>query len=656
MLTGVPAADRMLHCLSLCHTSPTILFLLNLRESTLVRTEAGAMLLDMCKELDVNPAQPRAFFRAVQQRVFAVAPVCPDFFAVSRRKDDAVAEFREELHRRLRRARAPSDHSRFDYMGAFMPFCFQCLKSKPPSASKAASSSLFFCYAAPEDAIRQMHDIMRAGCYRHDDVLFYFTQVYEHRLGVSLRSPDPAPDNRLAYIMLDWEVYEGRLGGRLSHEEAAQLCLSFPAWFCARLFERGFVDGDRSVTAVLKQKSRPVDGPDLFKHSVHVVVECCGVPAAELAALCADIFRPYRADIEECQRSRTFDSLPDAVLRSPWIGADLATMNGKTAFAVLFSKKSRADPGAQLVHRAAYNTCGLVAPSAGPPNPIPFAPAVPHDLSPQAGTPQLSREQAVWLLLQACFTVPTAYTCPLSLKAEALAMTRNQQNRTVARHHAVSEGGGPPPPLESSALPAWIKSVLDRTPGYRLRHDAAASYFKNIQGHVQDLCSWAAVHVGQGAMPCPVSLSMDPPAAHAHRSNGVIIVFDPCSDESVYVRCTSCRMGNRVNAHTSLVVDAAGRATNWMRLDEASLSALLEAARSRSRGTLLEAARSGAVHTHAHTHTRKQTVSPAHPAPTQVHAHAAEHMGAAGGTPFPVGGCGYLALLGHRSGPCLYTP
>lgn len=111
-----------------------------------------------------------------------------------------------------------------------------------------------------------------------------------------------------------------------------------------------------------------------------------------------------------------------------------------------------------------------------------------------------------------------------------------------------------------------------------MRHDAATNYFKHIQTYRQEVCSWSAVHVGQGAMPCPVSLSMDPPVKHQHRSNGVIIVFDPCSDESVYVRCTSCRVGGKVNAHVSLVEDASGRPTPWIRLDKPSLSLLLEEA------------------------------------------------------------------------------
>ena len=80
----------------------------------------------------------------------------------------------------------------------------------------------------------------------------------------------------------------GTLAGRLGHDEIVSVARAFPAWFCAQLFDRGLVDRRHPIATVLKHKSRPVEGPDLFKHSMHVVVECCGVPSAELAALCAE--------------------------------------------------------------------------------------------------------------------------------------------------------------------------------------------------------------------------------------------------------------------------------------------------------------------------------------------------------------------------------
>ena len=382
---------------------------------------------------------------------------------------------------------------------------------------------------------------------------------------MSFGSPEPSFDdvgNRLAYIMLDWEVYEGRLGGRLTRDEIAAQCLSFPAWFCAQLFAHGFVDADRVVTVVLKQKSRPVDGPDVFKHSIHAIVECCGVPAAELSQVCAEVFRLYRADLDACQRQKSYDSLSDEALRSPWIGADLQTMNGKTAFAVLFSKKNRADPGPRLLHRAAFGARGSVL------DPLPFKPSSTHE-----GAATLPRSDALRLLFQSCFTVPSAYIAPLTPLAEALA--RNQQNRTVSKHHAVSEGGGPPPPLGRSVLPKWLVSVLDMAPGYVLRQDAAVPYFKNIQACKKDMTLWAAVHVSQGGMPCPASLSMNPPVKHQHRNNGVIVVFNPASDECVYARCTSCRLSKELNPHVSLVVSATGTPTQWIRLDRPAIASLL---------------------------------------------------------------------------------
>ena len=173
MLEGDVAARLLLDRLLACHSSPTVLFLLNLRESTLERTEMGSMLLRLCRELDVNPVQGRSFFRFVQQSVGSVAPICPDFRSVHRKKNEAVAGFREQLSSR----RSQSAGDPFAYLGAFMPFCFQCLKSKAHDSAKGGSSSLFFCFATPEDAVIQMHEIMCAGFYVHEEVKFYFTQV-----------------------------------------------------------------------------------------------------------------------------------------------------------------------------------------------------------------------------------------------------------------------------------------------------------------------------------------------------------------------------------------------------------------------------------------------------------------------------------------------
>ena len=99
------------------------------------------------------------------------------------------------------------------------------------------------------------------------------------------------------------------------------------------------------------------------------------------------------------------------------------------------------------------------------------------------------------------------------------------------------------------------------------------------------------MHV-QGAMPCPVSLSMDPPREHYHRSNGVIIVFHPSSDESVYVRCTSCRHGKKMNPLVSPVENASGWFTPWIRLDKCSLRDLIKEARA----SLLGGVRTGQSH------------------------------------------------------------
>ena len=324
---------------------------------------------------------------------------------------------------------------------------------------------------------------------------------------------------------------------------------------------------------MLKQKSRPAGGADIYKHSIHLIVECAGVPAKELASICAEIFRPHAEDLARCKTHQDFAPLDDTKIRAPWIGADVATMKGKTGFATLFSKKKQDDPHSQLVHRVAY-VAGARVPTKG--NPRPFAPASPHDLSLRPG---LSRDEALWLLYQSCYSVPKGYICPLSERAEML--SRAQQIRTAARHHA-APGGGVPPPLGDPSvprLPEWLASELARAGAYSLRKDAARNYHHNIQHYNQSLASWTAVHVSNGAMPCPASLCLEPPVEHKHRNNGVIVVFDPASPSLIYTRCSNCRVDTKnVNAEVSLLKDSEGRVTQWLELDNKVLGSLKEKA------------------------------------------------------------------------------
>lgn len=248
-------------------------------------------------------------------------------------------------------------------------------------------------------------------------------------------------------------------------------------------------------------------------------------------------------------------------------------MKGSTGFATLFSKKKLEDPHSQLVHRVVYLSGTRVQ---IPSNPRPFAPATPHDLAPRHG---LAERDALWLLYQSCYSVPKGYLCPLSEKAEN--MSKAQQIRTAARRQAAL-GGGVPPPLGDPTippLPAWLASELALVGGYTLRKDAASSYLQNIQKYNDSLASWTAVHVSSGAMPCPASLCLDPPVKHNHHSNGVIVVYDAASPSLVYARCSNCRVDTKkVNEEAKLLMDAEGRVTQWLALDEKSLANLKQKA------------------------------------------------------------------------------
>lgn len=318
---------------------------------------------------------------------------------------------------------------------------------------------------------------------------------------------------------------------------------------------------------VFKQKSRPAG--DDYKHSGHFIVECVGVPAKELAAICAAVFRPHAEALALCKKQGSYAPLKGDAIRWPGLGADVVTMKGNTGFATLFSKKRPGDPPSQLVHRAVYRGGQLVPAAAlGQPNPKPFEPAgAPHE--PAA----LPREDALWLLYQSCYSALKGYTRPVSPLAEDLGRAR--QNRTAARHHAAPGGGVPPPRGDAGALPAWLASVLA---GAAVRREAAGSYFHNILKARPSLESWSAVHVVGGSVPCPASLALDPPVRHHHRSNGVIIVFDPASPSLVYTRCTNCRLDpGRLNDTVVPLKDELGGCTQWIELSEQSLGTLLRA-------------------------------------------------------------------------------
>jgi hypothetical protein len=198
------------------------------------------------------------FFRFVktESEREKLAPVSPSFFVVCPKKKLAIENFRMELYKR-KIIEGGSDP--FMFMGALMPFCFQCLCQKTDDTIYAPRA-LFFIYANPEDGMRMMLKVFREKKYTLEDGTVYrFTQIYEHRLGDSFdyfpSSKIPGPvaerkDNRLACILLDWEVEEEKLEGRLSREEIRALWEQFPTWFYKQLHDKHLVDSKSYITGV----------------------------------------------------------------------------------------------------------------------------------------------------------------------------------------------------------------------------------------------------------------------------------------------------------------------------------------------------------------------------------------------------------------------
>lgn len=241
-VSDADAASQLLDKLRQLQTSPFILYLLKLRPGTLQRTETGSLLYSLFQQHGLRWPMGRDFFRRVSNHANEIRPIAPDFYTVDFKRDKAVDAFRAELIARRERNKGEP----FMHLGAFMPFCFQCLKSQ--SAGKAFGKSLFFCFATPEDGVIMIHKILSAGGYQLGNIFYHLSQVYEHRIDATMLASPRSVDNRLTYIMLDWEVYEGRVQGRLSHDELRDLCLSFPDWFCGEMYRLGFVDSDAFLT------------------------------------------------------------------------------------------------------------------------------------------------------------------------------------------------------------------------------------------------------------------------------------------------------------------------------------------------------------------------------------------------------------------------
>ena len=335
-----------------------------------------------------------------------------------------------------------------------------------------------------------------------------------------------------------------------------------------------------------KDKSRPLAGTN-YKHSAHVIFEVGGVPATTLKMVCAEVFKEVKDLLAQAKKAGNFSPIPDSILPSAaWLGADLMTMGGHTGYAVMFSCKKLSDPPPRLLYRAVYRNGDLAPPTATVRNPKPFKPLppAPHQLS------SLPECDALSLLYQGLCSVPKFYLARLSQSAED--NLKIQQSRTAAKHRAISGDdvwggmGGPPIPLggrvgSSSILPAWMSSIIrDCMGGYAERRESAQRY------HSQLLCfldeqerkrQYESRHIANGALPCPMSLSEDPPKIVPHRSNGVIVSLDLSNPTVVYARCTKCsEVSATTNSHVTRLVGCSGRPTCWVKISEEGIKGIME--------------------------------------------------------------------------------
>ena len=323
-----------------------------------------------------------------------------------------------------------------------------------------------------------------------------------------------------------------------------------------------------------------------------MVFECAGVPSVDLKHVCHRAFEDFREYLDEAKRIKSFDNIPDDVLReAAWIGADMPTMGGNTGFAMMFSRKTTSEPFSRLDSRTVYH-CGeqysLPASAVGVTNPKPFKPQPEDGLGHDPA--MLTDHEALWMLYQASCSVPKGYLCSITKKAEEDARTK--QSRTASRHRAGSKNDGvrraptmrgvgeADPP---SILPGWMSLVLDGSRRLTEREESAQSYLKHLKGLIGEEESkrgdWVAVHVANEVMPCPMMLSQDPPVKYSHKSNGVILAVLTGDSSVVYARCTACRLSPTTNAHITRVFKTyCGQCDDpsaWVKFTEKGLEDLL---------------------------------------------------------------------------------
>ena len=588
---GRPAAEALLQRLREERTSPTVLYYLRLPAKALRATEMGSLLLDLCEELKIPHVFDESFFKAVKEAARPLAPVSGSFFRVQKTKDGAIESFRSELQR----LRAKQPDRKYLYLGETMPTCFQTLRGRSPGVAEH-TDSLFVIHSAPENALRHAWAMLHLGHYTFNNALIPVCQIYEMRLSDSFLSGH-CPDNRLAYIILDWELKESEVRGRLSGDEVHELAQQFPLWFYRQMHALGHVPSKSIVLATVKQKTRMLSGADV-KHSCHVTFNVCGVPATHLqyvirSCLAASAPHIKKFKTQVCSSAAFVDPKTgvDCIRDHPEVGLDLAAgITGNTGVAMHLSRKQPTDPYPALISLCAFSEgelhvfpreSGVLNPSGFHPPPVIGSHGFPeHDIR------ALTEDQAVNLMYQACCSVPKDnMVFPKSADQAEV-----KQIQTAFKPHAATSEEGPParggprsapsPEDVLPHLPAWFRDFLRANPKGEGRENARwASSYKNqiekynIQG--ADPSGWMVTRYqpdparpGSGC-PCPTHFSDSlSPSLYYHRSNAVILGANVALPGAVYARCSECSCCSATHADVDRVRSHDGIPTTWVKLVE----------------------------------------------------------------------------------------
>lgn len=235
----------------------SLLFWLRNRE-ILVECEFGKELLLFLEDIRVAPDlfnDPNfrdGFFQKLRDEFnrTGIKPVSPENFVM-----DCGSGGKERAILKARQSQWPRP---------YQSFCFQ---------TRGKINSAFFIYQCWQDGIRKILELLESQvCAVPFGKDIHVGQIYEHCWG----------EQRLARLLIDWEVETPWLGGRRTADEVRQTAEAFPAWFAGQLARAGALDPAERVRCTVKDKSRAIEGGR--KVSFHFIFNIAGCPRVRPAA------------------------------------------------------------------------------------------------------------------------------------------------------------------------------------------------------------------------------------------------------------------------------------------------------------------------------------------------------------------------------------